>query len=129
MIILLISVICSWILVQSLKVILSGFRWNAFFRDGGMPSGHSAVVSSLATGVYLLEGFSIFFLITATFAAIIMRDACGVRQETQKHAITLNKYLKLDKKNKLSEYVGHTLFQVIIGGLIGISVTLLIFNI
>ena len=44
----------SWFSAQVLKVIINAaitkkLDWERLFGDGGMPSGHSATVSSLAT--------------------------------------------------------------------------------
>ncbi|MBR5217510.1 MAG: divergent PAP2 family protein, partial [Oscillospiraceae bacterium] len=43
----------SWLIAQVLKVIINAcinkkLDWERLFGDGGMPSGHSATVSSLA---------------------------------------------------------------------------------
>lgn len=128
MIRLIIALVLTWAISQSLKVLISflmtkKFDWKILYRDGGMPSSHSSIVAALATSVYFLEGFSVLFVVVLVFAAIILRDAMGVRLESQKHAIAINKLTK----SKLTEHIGHTFIQVVVGVLIGILVTGVVF--
>ena len=101
------------------------------FGDGGMPSGHSAMVSSAATICGLICGFgSIEFAISATLAFIVCHDATGVRLETEKQAFLLNELVKafseLHEEKipevKLKKFVGHTPIQVAAGVLLGTAV-------
>lgn len=128
----LLTSLSSWFIAQVLKVIINLFInkkiiWERLIGDGGMPSGHSATVSSLAVITGLVSGFSSFaFAVTAILAVIVCHDAMGVRQETGKQSIMLNEIIQiLEEKNlpevKLKELVGHTPLQVIAGILIGIG--------
>ena len=131
----LLTAISSWFAAQILKTIINAIinkklRWARLIGDGGMPSGHSATVASLATLRGLLCGFSSFeFGATAILAIIVCHDATGVRQETGKQAVLLNEMIRafegLGKdalpEVKLKEFVGHTPIQVLAGILIGIS--------
>ena len=96
----LITAFSSWFLAQIIKVILN-FAINKkisierLFGDGGMPSGHSATVTSLATLAGLMYGFDSFqFAIACILAVIICHDAMGVRLETGKQAIAINEILR-----------------------------------
>ena len=97
--------------------------------DGGMPSGHSATVSSFAVAAAFVYGLDSFeFAIAAVLAVIVCKDAMGVRLETGKQAKLLNEFIDLFAKleqplsdqEKLKELVGHTPLQVCMGGLLGI---------
>jgi len=129
---LLTTALFSWGISQVLKVIINlitskSFSLERLFGDGGMPSSHSATVSSLATATALYYGLdSPYFAISCVFALIVMHDAKGVRLETGKQAKMLNEMLStlLDREvkpeEKLKELVGHTPLQVLMGCLLGI---------
>jgi acid phosphatase family membrane protein YuiD len=124
----------SWFVAQVLKVIINAFinkkiSLERLVGDGGMPSGHSATVSSLATIAGLQFGFGSFeFAMAATLAVIVCHDATGVRMETGKQAIIINEMLDTFERMKmgyssdivLKEFVGHTPLQVAAGITIGI---------
>lgn len=129
----------SWFIAQVLKTILhlivyKKLDFERLYGDGGMPSGHSATVASLATICGLSFGLaSVEFAVTAILAVIVCHDATGVRQETGKHARVLNELLQSLETGKpidlkelightdLKELVGHTPLQVLAGILIGVG--------
>jgi len=131
----LITSVSSWFIAQVLKTIIFAiitkhFDWHRLFGDGGMPSGHSATVASLATFCALTYGpGSGIFAIAAILAIIVCHDAMGVRRETGKQAFIINEIIKafeeLSQETlpevKLKEFVGHTPIQVTAGILIGIG--------
>ena len=126
--------LCSWAVAQVLKVIINyivtkELSIERLFGDGGMPSGHSATVSSMATIAFLVYGGASYqFAIALLLAIIVCHDATGVRLETGKQAVLINEIIKsveiLTQKDlpevKLKEFVGHTPFQVMAGIIIGI---------
>jgi acid phosphatase family membrane protein YuiD len=129
--------ILSWFMAQVFKtinnVIITGkFSIERLFGDGGMPSGHSATVSSVALAVGLYEGFSSpLFAVAFIVAIIVMHDAMNVRLQAGKQAALLNvltdtfeKFTGTDLPNeeKLKELLGHTPLQVIAGCLLGLIV-------
>lgn len=130
---LLIAGLSSWSAAQVLKMVLHAalnrkWEWERLFGDGGMPSGHSATVTSVAVYSGLHYGTGSFeFAVCALLAIIVCHDAMGVRLETGKQAMIINKLLEvfqdLSNKNlpeeKLKEFVGHTPVQVLAGVLIG----------
>ena len=96
---------------------------------GGMPSSHSAVVSSLAVCIGKNYGFdSGIFAVAIIMAFVVMYDAAGVRRAAGKQARIINKILETpglttgEVQEKLIEALGHTPVQVFIGALIGIIV-------
>lgn len=98
---------------------------------GGMPSAHSAFVTSLATGVGQTLGWETpEFALAAIFAIIVMYDAAGVRQAAGKQARILNQIIDElfqehpeFNEDRLKELLGHTPFQVIVGSTLGIAVS------
>ena len=69
--------------------------WRILAQAGGMPSSHSAMVSSLVTAIGYQNGLdSPLFAIAVVLAVIVMYDARGVRQESGKQARVLNELLR-----------------------------------
>lgn len=124
----------SWFVAQVLKTIIHAIInkkivWERLFGDGGMPSGHSATVTSLAVFAALRCGFGSFeCAVAGVLAVVVCHDAMGVRRETGKQAVILNELVEAFQKiseEKISEerlkiFVGHTPLQVIVGILLGV---------
>ena len=129
--------LASWFLVQMFKLIVEIFsardrkiNFRRIIGAGGMPSSHTACITSLATSIGVTEGFgSPLFALAAVFSFIVMYDAAGVRRAAGKQAAILNKIIESDGKNinvqeKLVEFLGHTPFEVFVGVIVGISLGL-----
>lgn len=127
----------AWVISQALKVVIGLLverRLNLVYvlAAGGMPSSHSALVTSLTTIIAHEQGLgSPLFGTAAVLAAIVMYDAAGVRRTVGTHARVLNLILdellvrhKFDEK-RLREIVGHTPLQVLVGAIVGLTVALL----
>ncbi len=125
----------GWFWAQILKTVIHAvinkkIVWERLVGDGGMPSGHSATVTSLALYTGLTDGFdSHAFAVAGILAVIVCHDAMGVRRETGKQAVVLNELLKAFEEltqndhlpeERLKEFVGHTPVQVMAGIAIGI---------
>ena len=133
----------SWFIAQVLKTIIHSivhkeFDVLRFVGDGGMPSGHSATVTAVATMSALVHGFGSFqFAISAILATIVCHDAMGVRMETGKQSMILNEIVDLVElftnkdlpEVKLKEFVGHTPLQVAAGILTGLINAIVMYNI
>ena len=132
----------AWIIAQIVKTIVNfcvtkELNFERLIGDGGMPSCHSSVVMALATTCGITYGFgSGLFAISFVLAAIVMHDATGVRRETGKQAATLKKLAELVnsaiadpdhhiRTNKIKELVGHSPFQVAMGGTLGVVIAIL----
>jgi len=128
----------AWFIAQTLKVIGGLIREKKldisfFVRSGGMPSSHTALVTSLATSVGVLQGFnSVEFAIATVFSGIVMYDAAGVRRAVGQQSIILNRILhelrerrSKDVEHDVRELIGHTPFQVFSGALLGIGIAVL----
>lgn len=130
------SALAGWFCAQFAKVMVSIFSKDnvkfstLFFSNGGMPSSHTATVVSLCVACLIQEGVSSpLFAISLILTAVVIIDALGVRYETGKQAQVINKIVKelfsgkMDEINLgLKELVGHTPFQVFVGGLLGVGV-------
>lgn len=103
------------------------FNFKRIIGAGGMPSSHSAVVTSLATLIGKNCGVeSPMFALALIVAFIVMYDACGVRRAAGKQAKVLNEIVNtpglsdMQVHEKLQEALGHTPVQVFVGALIGL---------
>ena len=140
---LLLAPLISWFAAQLLKVfthlvIDRKFSLDRLFGDGGMPSGHSATVTSLAVIVGWSYGFdSAVFAIATLLAIIVMHDATGVRREAGKHAESIKEMAELFNElfkesdirirtEKIKKLVGHTPLQVFVGALIGTLIAVIV---
>lgn len=122
----------SWAIAQGIKIITGlvrerRFDFNWILRTGGMPSAHSAAVSSLAFCVGKELGFSSpIFALAALFALITMFDAQTWRRSIGVQARILNHMME-DIQNKgkieetkLKELIGHSPVEVFFGALLGV---------
>ncbi len=131
--------VTSWMAAQILKVaflliVERRLDFSRLIESGGMPSSHSALVSSLFVLCGMRYGWnSIQFTITFILAMIVMYDATGVRQAAGKQAKILN--LMMDEifvqhewnEVHLKELIGHTPFQVFVGAFLGILIAVLLY--
>jgi len=126
----------SGIFAQILKFFFSSYKfsWKNLAAYSGMPSGHTAIVVSLATITGLIEGLrSPLFAITVILAILIIRDALGIRRYLGQHGKILNILVKDLKNDKvldekyphLIEKIGHTPMQVLVGSIIGLIISIL----
>jgi len=127
-----------WFGIQLFKLIYDlcttkKFNFKRILGAGGMPSSHSAVVTSITTLIGKNEGVgSPIFALAFFVAFIVMYDACGVRRAAGKQATLLNKLIEtpgltsVQVSERLVEVLGHTPIQVFVGALIGIIAGLII---
>ncbi len=125
--------IIAWATVQVFKFLADAVKnkklnFKRLVETGGMPSSHSATVTSLMTAVGISEGLSSpIFAVAFVFSIIVMYDAAGVRRAAGKQASILNQLINsnqvhIDTNVKLKELLGHTPVQVIVGGVYGVIV-------
>jgi acid phosphatase family membrane protein YuiD len=138
----LITALSSWLIAQVAKAILNfaitkKFSIERLFGDGGMPSGHSATVASLATISGLMYGFDSYqFAVATVLAVIICHDAMGIRLEAGKQAGAINEILRSFQgktwdqlpEASFKELLGHTPIQVAAGILLGILNAIYMFD-
>ena len=133
----LLSCIFSWMSAQFVKTLINLFSGKVhsvyelfellIWRTGGMPSSHSALVSTLCTTIAFRSGInSDVFLLSLGFFMVTIRDAVGVRRANGLQARIINKIGKAlaDRKiiedfKAVKEVNGHTPAEVAIGCLLG----------
>jgi len=127
----------GWLIASVAKIIIIAIReqrldFRRIYGSGGMPSSHSATVTSLATAVARNDGLnSTSFAVAFILAFIVMYDALGVRRAAGEQAKILNHLVSNLSEHKpiylrknLKELIGHTPLEVIVGGLLGILIAL-----
>lgn len=132
----------SWLIAQFIKTSISliygrihsltDLFENLIWKTGGMPSSHSALVTSLCVTIGFRNGIgSDIFIFSLVFFFVVIRDAFGVRRSTGIQAKKLNELgSELSRKNIISSYkvlkevLGHTPTEVICGCVLGFFVGL-----
>ena len=139
--------IFSWFSAQFLKTVINLIHGRIkslgellemmIFRTGGMPSSHSALVTSLCVTIGFRNGLnSDIFIFSFCFFMVVIRDAFGVRRSSGIQAKKINQIGKeLNEKKLLNDYKpikevnGHTpmevIFGCILGGLVGVAFSVL----
>jgi uncharacterized protein len=127
----LVVALIACVLAQVLKLVVEFVRhgkvtFRTLVETGGMPSAHSALVTSLAVGIGQTAGWeSTEFALALVFAIIVMYDAAGVRQAAGKQARLLNQIVdelfhdSSLNEDRLKELLGHTPVQVFAGSILG----------
>ena len=130
----LVSALVSMGIAQVLKIFHFYFKEGSFnaqrmLSSGGMPSSHSAMVAAMTTAIGLQEGwYSGSFCICVVFSLVVVYDAAGVRRAAGKQAAVLNQIVEdvFEKgefqSHKLTEFLGHTPLEVVVGVLLGIGI-------
>ena len=123
------------ILAQLLKfciesIISKKFSLERLFNgNGGMPSTHTAFTTSLAFSIGIGEGFdSALFAVALIFAIIVAYDSMGLRMESGKHAVIINKmtnHLKFEENVTLKEMLGHKPLEVFAGFIFGVALAII----
>ena len=115
----------SKFVINSIKVRQLAFGLIGY---GGLPSNHSAIVSSMATLIALKEGISHpTFGIAITLAFIVLLDANSLRRQVGKHAAAINKLAKgVSDHPPLRERMGHTRLEIVAGIAVGIAVAFVV---
>ncbi len=132
----LIAGLLTQLLKFTIQAVRGELRWSTLQEYGGMPSTHTAFVVSLATVIYLHDGWtSPSFAIAVIFALLIIRDAIGLRQFIGQHGRMLNMLIKeLPEREErkfpshLAERLGHTPWQSFVGGIVGLLVALALYS-
>src|SRR6476469_7189642 len=128
----LITPVLTWLVVRPIKFLINSARQRRWafnlIGNGGFPSNHSAVVTSMATLIALREGMGHpAFGVAVTLAFIVMIDANSLRQHVGRQAAAINRLAaKTAGHVVLRERMGHTLVEIGGGILTGIGMGFLI---
>lgn len=118
----------AWLIAGILKFCVNSVRAGqlafGLIGYGGLPSNHSAIVSSMAVLIALKEGLHHpAFGVALTLAFIVMLDASSLRRQVGKHAAAINQLSSADLERKaLRERMGHTPVEIIAGIAVGVCV-------
>lgn len=112
------------------------WRWDELFTAGGMPSGHSALVSALAFAVGFTEGFDKpSAMIAVGLGLIVLVDAVTLRRAAGEHARLLGEIVEhLDtlgeaerrRAKNLQVRLGHSCREMLCGVLFGAAVAFMV---
>lgn len=114
------------VLTEIVKYFVEEARTGAghrhLFQQGGMPSTHSAFVTSLVIIVgHKMGTDSVEFAMSVVLACIVWYDAIGVRGVLGEQAKVLN---VLQHFHRLRETLGHSFLEVLGGIIFGAGVTI-----
>ena len=120
----------AWLTAGALKFAINSIKAGqlafGLIGYGGLPSNHSAIVSSTAALIALKEGIGHpAFGVALTLAFIVMLDAGSLRAQIGKHAQALNRLSAGDEGHAaLRQRIGHSRLQILAGVLVGLLVAL-----
>lgn len=139
----LVSAFFGMLIAQVLKPIISlifyrKLDFGLLLSTGSMPSSHTASVVALTTSIGIIKGLgSLEFAIAFVFAAIVIHDSMGIRQEAGKQAEVINNWSRvlssISENGKITEenlktMLGHSFNQVIGGIILGLIVGFFVTN-
>lgn len=137
------AALASGIAAQALKPFIDvvraqGFRPLRVLDTGGMPSSHTAVVTTLTIGVAVYQGVSSpLFAVSLIMSLYFVFEATGLRQEVGNQARILNEIVERQRvkgtvhhvePEELRELIGHTWIEVVAGFLLGVLVAVLAYR-
>ncbi len=118
----------AWLAAGFLKFMINSIKAKqlafGLIGYGGLPSNHSAIVSSMAALIALKEGIGHpAFGVAITLAFIVMLDASSLRSQVGKHAVVINRLAaSLKPHDTLRERMGHTAIEIAAGIVVGIGI-------
>lgn len=118
----------AWVVAGISKFIINSIKAKQLAFDrigyGGLPSNHSAIVSSMTALIVLKEGIGTpAFGVAVTLAFIVMLDANSLRRQVGKHAVAINKLAAGTPDHQaLRESMGHTRWEIAAGIAVGVAV-------
>jgi acid phosphatase family membrane protein YuiD len=123
----LVTPLLTWVVVGPIKFLINSARQRRWafnlVGNGGFPSNHSSVVTSMATLIALREGIGHpAFGVAVTLCFIVMIDANSLRQHVGRQAAAINRIAGDDARHvRLRERMGHTLVEIAGGICTGIA--------
>jgi acid phosphatase family membrane protein YuiD len=119
----------AWLVAGCLKFLINCIRAKRLAFDligyGGLPSNHSAIVSSIAALIAFRDGIHTpVFGVAIALAFIVILDASSLRRQVGKQASAVNLLNQKVGLNEalLRERMGHTRIEILAGVLVGISI-------
>lgn len=118
----------AWLVAGVLKFTINSIKAGkpafGLIGYGGLPSNHSAIVSSMAALVAFKESIGHpAFGVALTLAFIVMLDANSLRRQVGRHAAAINRLAETAAGHALlRERMGHTRVEILAGIVVGIGV-------
>ena len=123
----------AWFIAGCLKFSINSIRAKklafGLIGYGGLPSNHSAIVSSIATLIAIKEGIGHpAFGVAISLAFIVVLDASSLRRQVGLQAVAINKLAISSGIDHiyLRERMGHSPVEIIAGVITGFLVAILI---
>ena len=124
----------AWLVAGSLKFVINSLRAGklafGLIGYGGLPSNHSAIVSSLAALIAFKEGIQHpAFGVAIALAFIVLLDANSLRRQIGKQAQAINHLARegnTAQASPLRERIGHTKLELAAGIVVGVLVAYVI---
>lgn len=122
----------TWLIAGTLKFLINSIRARklafGLIGYGGLPSNHTAIVTSIAALIAFKQGIGHpAFGVALVLAFIVVLDATSLRRQVGRQAALLNKlHPPTQEVAPLRERMGHTRIEVASGVLVGISVAFLV---
>ena len=133
-----VAALIGWFGAQGFKVLSTLVRYKKFdlervMGSGGMPSSHTATITSATFAIGNSHGFdSAVFALGLVMTMIVMYDAAGVRMAAGRQAQVIKMIIreigehKIKYEGELKELLGHTYLEVFVGFVLGITIGLLV---
>lgn len=125
----------AWFVAGSLKFAINSLRARTWaFGEigyGGLPSNHSAIVSSVAGLIALREGLAHpAFGVAVALAFVVILDAASLRKQVGRQAGVINRLTGDSTEGpRLRERMGHSRVEILAGVGVGIVVAFVVFRI
>ena len=124
----------AWLVAGSLKFVINSLRAGklafGLIGYGGLPSNHSAIVSSMAALIAFKEGIQHpAFGVAVALAFIVLLDANSLRRQIGKQAQAINQLARegnTAQASPLRERIGHTKLELAAGIVVGVLVAYVI---
>ncbi|NTS75942.1 divergent PAP2 family protein [Catenovulum sp. SM1970] len=128
----LITPFIAWLIAGCSKFAINCIREKRLAFDligyGGLPSNHSAIVTSAAALVALREGIGHpAFGVAVALCYIVMLDANSLRIKVGLQAQRINELTKGSEHKPLRERMGHTKVEIFAGAIVGVITAYLVF--
>ncbi len=136
----LIASVTASLLAQIIKLPLDylqtkEWHWSLLLSTGGMPSSHSALVTSATVSIGYYQGFDTpLFGLAFALAAVVIYDATNIRRQAGFHAQQINRIIKevfegkvkpMEEFNELKEVLGHSPAEALGGMILGLVISFL----
>lgn len=118
----------AWLVAGVLKFAVNSVKAGkaafGLIGYGGLPSNHSAIVTSMAALIAMKESIGHpAFGVALTLAFIVMLDASSLRRQVGRHAAAINRLAAgATGHASLRERMGHTRIEILAGVIVGIAV-------